>query len=276
MSEKTVTISAINPKSIPSMVGVTPVFDRNKGVFPIGNKTYAGTPVRDRNGEVTHYESVDAPLPLSTSVARPFKHGQQFDRANPQDELLLQMLIDQDILCPEGQRANPQQHRFFMKDRMADAQRQVDRGTLMSRALMAVNQLTEDEKLNIAFVEKQPVRTMTSLEVSGFVFGLVQTNPKRILELIEDKTFKVRAFIQKLVSYGIISISSSGVKHGNDVIALDEDNAVAWMSHVDNKGKVMMFREELDRRAGTSGTSPRAAAEAAENGGSATENDPKK
>lgn len=263
MSKKTVTISAINPKAIPSAAYITPIFDRNLGGFPVGDNLYKATAVRDRNGETTHFESVDAPLPLNTSVARPYKHGQQFDRDDPRDELQLQMLIDQGILCPDGDRANPQQHRFFMKDRMSEAKRQVDRGTLMSRALNAVNNLTDDEKLNVAFVEKQPVRTMSQLEIQGFVFSLVQTNPQRIIDLVEDKSFKARAFIQKLVAYGIITINSSGVKYGSDVIALDEDNAVAWMSHIDNKEKVKMFRDELDRRAGSSGTSPRAAAKAA-------------
>jgi len=260
---KMVTIQAVNPKSIPSPVFIAPAFDQSEGVFRIGDKTYKGTAIKNHGGETIAYETNEAPLPLSTTQARPFKHGDQFDMDDPKDKMQIDMLIDQGFLCREGERPNPQQHRFFMKDKMSEAKRAVDRGTSQSLALNAVNNMTEDDRLNIAFIEKQPVRQMSPLEISGYVFSLASSNPQRILDLTADKDFKVRAFVQKLVAFDILKSGAGGIKYGGEVIGLDEDGTVAWMKQNTNKDMVQLFRAELDKKGGSVPNARKAAAAAA-------------
>jgi hypothetical protein len=265
-SKKTVTIQAVNPKSIPNPVYVTPAFDHNEGVFQIGEVKYKGIAIKDSKGETVAHETTESPLPLSTTKARPFKHGDMFDMDDPKDKMLVTMLIEQGLLCKEDERPNPQQHRFFMKDKMSDARRMIDRGTMASMALNAVNKMTADDHLNIAFIERQPVRQMNELEIRGFVFGLAQTNPQRVIDLAEDKNFKVRAFIQKLVGHSILSSGSSGYKYGETTLALDEEGAIHWMTQQENREMVQLFRAELEKRAPTSSPRKAAAAAAGEDG----------
>lgn len=265
MENKTVTIAALNPRSIDNPIFVTPAFDESVQGFVVGTKTYKARPIHDKNGETVAYESIDAPLPLRTTKGRPFKHGEQFDLNDPKDQLLIDMLIDQGFLARDGERPNPAQHRFFMQDRMADAKRAVDRGTLQSKALQVIGSMTIEDKMNLAFIEKQPVARMSDLEVDGFCYNLAQTNPAKVVDTYGDKTFKVRAFVQKLISYQILTSGSNGIKYGSDLIALDMDNAVAWMQSVENKEKIQLFRDELGKRSGSSNSARKANA-AAEGG----------
>jgi hypothetical protein len=251
--DKKVTIQSVNPKSIDAPTYVTPFFDHQTQNFEIGKDKFKGVAVKDHKGETVSHECLTAPLPLNTTVGRPFKHGDTFDMDDPRDALLIQMLLDQGFLCPDGERPNPSQHRFFMHNRITTAQRQVDRGTRQSEALQLVSTMKSEDRYNIAFLEKQPVRQMSLVEVDGFVYNLASTSPDRVIALHKDGAFKVRAFIEKLFAYDILKREAGGgAKYGNDVLGLSEDTVVAWMNDKANRELVQMFRAELERKGGGS------------------------
>src|SRR5690606_17275128 len=105
--------------------------------------------------------------------------------------------------------------------------------------------MTDVYKSKISYIMKQPLNRMTDVEVSSYIYGLASGDPDKIIRIWNDDSMKTRAFIQRLIQAGILTSGASGIKHGSDVIGLDEDSAVLWMKDKANNERVQMFRNRL-------------------------------
>ena len=263
--EGVVTIYNVKPTFGDVPIYVSPFVERarhdgpNAGrmVFKIGGKEYPAVEIRNRENEIMAYESEPgAPIALRTDRAFAYSSGDKFDRSDPKDMLLLNMMMEQGFMPKEDEQVNPSQHRFFLKDKYAEAKFERDTGQLVLAALKAVSEMTESDMRAVAFVQQQDVRSMSRLQIEGYVYGLAKNSPKRIVQLTNERTFKVRAMLNQFINYDILTRTPAGIKRGNEVIALDEDAAVSWLMARDNNAMVQVLYDALVNKMGEGEVDP--------------------
>lgn len=238
----------MKPNTIGVQIFLSPYFDAAKQKFLVGDNEYDSEPVRKHTGEIAGWYSTNCPLPLSSTKSISFTHGDVFDLDDPIDQVKLQVIKDQGFLAGSMRDVNPGRHRFYVEDKAAMAKESVDTGNKIADAVMAIKDMTPDQLADFAYVEKQPVSSMTTTEIQGFAFGLAQTNPGRVLELVSDKKFKVVAFISKLVHYGILTVEAGQYRYGKELIGTSLDSAVGFLSRADNKSLGQLLQGELKKK----------------------------
>ena len=125
---------------------------------------------------------------------------------------------------------------------------------MVREALNAVEKLSRDEKFELAWALRQPVRTMTATMVEGIMDRMAIEQPKVILAQLRGKNYKAFAFLQRLVGYAIIEEKAGTYRLADEVIGVDAPSAASWLLNKKNKSHVDGLRMQLANKSnGTAG-----------------------
>lgn len=248
-SSKQVTIVATDRKYEEAPCFCAPYFDRRRQVFIIGKKEYKSEATRPDRGPVYH-TSVGTPIVLTNNSDYDqiqLNAGMILDRDSPADMFRMEIYLASGYVAENKQAVNPDKHRFYLQDPLAEAESSSLLADRVFEALTFVKSLSASGKADVAFYLKQPVMSMSEVQVESYLKGLATNRPNDILQVEQKdkRLFAVLAFIQKLVQAGILQNEGGQYKYGDDLIGIDETATCRYMMMPSNNAKVKQFAQKL-------------------------------
>ena len=247
---KTTKILAIKKSYEFSPVFVEPYFDEARQAFLIGENQYPAK-YNDKAKE-PYYEAVINGIRITDrDSAFEFRHGNEFDDSAVA-QLRLAILRQSGYLAPNREAINPSsEHRFYLLDEDAEAKAKSTKADLVFQALEKVRRLTATEKRNLAFFAGQRARVMSEEACDGYVKSMARDQPQQLMKWLANDEWKHAAFINKLVGYGILTREKGVIKHGDVILGIDQDEAVAWLKNPANSDYASQLHAKLNAQVGT-------------------------
>ena len=245
-----VQVLAIKPGYERSEIYVAPYFDETTRKFIIKGKEYdAELRTHPKTGDEFYCDK--APTKITDKTHFKIEHKMTFDCSKPEDMFLLDILLDSGYLAPNFQSINTGgEHRFYLKDEQQEAIATSTKAERVFDALSMIKLLTGTDKASLAFFFKQPVRTMTEQMIEGYVKNRGLTDPDSVIEALSDKTWKKRAFLEKCVQFGLVTNDGGVYKVGSEVIGIDRDAAIAFISNKENHEFTRQLKASLGKEEG--------------------------
>lgn len=253
-----VELLAIKKSYESSPVYASPYFDERTQKFRVGGVEYASKLVQHpKRGD--EYLAIDTPVPISDTTSFMLAHGNILDKNNPEQAFILKVAMDSGWVAPNFQSVNTAgTHRYYIKDEQAEAVATAIKSDRIFEAMTLVRNLTATDRSNYAFFKQKRVRDMTEQMIEAFVKELAVGKPDEVIKDLSAKGWKSRAFLEKLVQYGLVTSDGGTYKIGTDVIGVDRDAAVAFLRDRANVEVTRQLREKLSQE---EGVAPEAAAE---------------
>lgn len=217
--------------------------------FVIGTKRYKATlEKRDMRNGGDHWvceESDIMPLRLVNDEEFAFEHGSKYDPSAERDKLLIQIAKDSGYIASDKQSINPSVHRMYIRDEVAESTRVVQKGKRVHQALTKVYALTAQEQADFAFFMQKPVRGLTEEQINAYCVEVAMEKPDIVLKNLTDNDWKLRAFLEKCVQFGLIVQVGPSYKYGAEVIGMDQDTAIAYFKRKENKELARLLAGKL-------------------------------
>jgi len=234
-----VKLLAIKPTFERAPAEVVPYFDEVERLFKVGKESYKAT-VRSHPKNGDEFYCDETPVPITDKTSFRIKHGNVYDLNNPKDKFYLQIMLDSGMVAKNFQSINTgSQHRFYLKDDQADAKASISKVQQVRKALELIGLLTAEDMASFAFYMGQPARTMTGDMIQAFVEDLAITKPDTVVEELNNRIWKHRAFVSECIAYSLIT-ADGGVHKlagSNEVIGKDRDATVQFL--LDSKNNVV-------------------------------------
>lgn len=247
-----VKLLAIKPTFERAPAEVVPYFDEVERLFKVGTKTYKAT-VRSHPKNGDEFYCDETPVPITDKTSFRIKHGNVYDRNNPKDLFYLQIMLDSGMVAKNFQSINTgSQHRFYLKDDQADAQATISKNQQIREALKLIGTLTAEDMASFAFYMGQPARTMTGDMIQAFVEDLAITKPGTVVEELNNRIWRQRAFVAECIAYSLIT-ADGGVHKlagSNEVIGKDRDATVQFLLDAKNNVVASQLVQALAKASG--------------------------
>lgn len=244
-------------------------FDPRKRVFVVGGKEYAATPRTDGVKKEEFYESVmgpnrtpdkisgvipETPMILSTRESIPFRHAEIF--TGEEGEMTLQIAMDCGYVAKTKEAAEGiATARFYIRDDAAEAKKTGKLANQVRQVLNMLQDMTIGDKRDLAWALRKPVNTMTDAVLEGVINNMALKQPDVVLSTLNNRTYKVSAFIQQCVAHGLIIQQSGTYRFGGEVIGMDEATTVKYLEEKKNRTVkeqlLAELRERQNNRVGT-------------------------
>lgn len=238
---------------------ITPIyvpapFDDVKKVFVVGKdangnpKEYPATREVSHRGEETWHIDASAPMRVDTNDLFEVSHGQVYDLNDPVSRFRHDIMIADEHVADSKDKVNPSRHTHYIYNRETDAISVVTKADLAFEAMTYVQTLNDVDRRDFAFYHRQSVREMSEQQIMAYVKGVAHHQPELVLKYKGDRSFKERAFIQRLVQFGIIVIEAGQYRMpggGGEVLGIDEQAMVHWVHNVRNQSVVKQWYNAL-------------------------------
>lgn len=214
-------------------------------------KVYETRPVKPDKGP-EHYETYPSsdkekgcPLVLSTGWGIEYMHGMLF-QDTPADGIKLWILQNEGFLAPNKEGVT-NRHRFFLRDDEAEARANSRRADLTFNAMKLVTDLLAPQKRNLAFFFNANVLTMSETQIDGYIKEMVLNKPADIIKALENRDYRVYAFLNKLVHHRLMTVKGVAYYYGDQLYAIDAATAVEKLKTETD------FKEQLRAKLGDLG-----------------------
>lgn len=249
--KKLVQIVAIAPSFRDQRIRVGPYFDDSRKAFILGNKTIPAKFVEDKK-RGDRYVSIDHDILLDSTEDYLFQHEDTFDVSDRVQAVQLQALKDSGMLAPNRESINQGAgHRFYLMDEEEEAKKTSTKADKAFEVMGRLREMTPVQKRDLAFLLKQPASRMSEERIEAYLKDLSLQDPGMLLRHLENKYWRVLAFINKAVHHGVLTVSAGVIKLGDNVIGINEDAAVQFLTNKKNETLVLQIQEQVDRKTGT-------------------------
>lgn len=245
-------IVAVRPAYEEKPVFAPPFFDAARREFIVGNEKFPARREDDpRNTKQKIFIHIGEGFELSETGSYSLSHGELFDPNNKWDMLKLQMGKDRGFVAESMAAVNPMSDvRFYVENAEVTAKKQSEKKTKVKQALALLETLTLADKRDFAFVMRQTVRDMTEAQIEGYLDQVAMEQPQLLLDkagTTDDhrRTFKLKAFVAKLVAHNLLTIEGGQYKDGPNLIGIDEAHALEFMKVDKNRTWVENKKKDL-------------------------------
>lgn len=260
---------SIDVKYERAAVYVQPFFDQRKRVFVVGGKEYAAIRREDGVKKEAYYESIvgpnrtpdpktgiipETPMILSDRESIPVRHAEIF--SGEEGDMLLQIAMDCGYVAKTQEAAaGLATARLYIRDDAAEARKTGKLASQVFEALGKLKDLTMPEKRDLAWALRKPVNTMSDTVLEGVINSMAMKQPDLLLATLDNRNFKLVAFLQQCVAHGLIVQQSGTYRFGGEVIGMDEAATVAFLDQKKNRAvKDQLVMELQKRQSGQVGT----------------------
>lgn len=233
----TTKITAIKDSYRRAPVFASPYFDEATNHFLVGNDKYpAKHETHPKEGNL--WVAMIHGLRVTDQTEYRYEDGMEFDNT-PQMQFKLQVLKDQKWVADNLQSINPSsEQRFYIVDETADAIAIVKKADSVFEALTIIKQLSASDKMNFCFFMGQPARVMSEEQHDAYVRNMALTQPDEVLKRLAEGDWKIRAWIAKLVHYGILNSEGGQYKYNSNVLGIDLDAMTAFVKNKKENGLI--------------------------------------
>lgn len=245
---------AISSKFVFAPVTVQPFFDEGSRSFVVGGKHYPGKQVVDHSRKESWYETDlgdgpgQTPVVLSSREGIRLYHG--LELVGAAGDLYYQIGLDSRYVVKDKATAggNPDA-RLYIQDDMEQARETNKKADLIRRALLAlVNLPGNDDKYDLAWALKQPVRKMSQEIIDSSLNAVALSTPEVLLAILESRNFKVISFLEKLHGYGVVTKKGEQWWFGEEMLGADRAQAIAFMTDKKNANMRDQLIAQLDTK----------------------------
>ena len=184
------------------------------------------------------------------------KEGKVFDTKNPKDELdLCVCRVNPLIAKSKADIAYSPGAQFYISSEQDEAKSKNIEEKEERKAIKKYGTLSLDEMLDVLRVYahgegKQNTRYTKSTPldlVESDLYGRVKENPEEFLRIVEDKSFKTRVLIDKLVTKRILIRSGSKyIVHGGDSIGSTLQDTIDYLETPQNQDVLISLKQKLE------------------------------
>lgn len=247
-------LMATQPKFERAPVYLSPYFSLPDSAFIVGGVKYKAQLRHDpKEGPEYFSDSTTdptTPFRITDGEQIRFEFGDTFDRSTPRGKFLIALLLDSSLVAKNRASINPDSHRYYLKDEESEAVAEISKADLLLEALILLKGKTPKELQQFCYYMGQPAGTMTQTMIDAYCKQTATTNPKLILDIFSTKGWGAKSLINQFVQHGLMSSSGRAYKLGNEVIAVDEDSAIAWVRDKKNEDQVKMMIARLKTKSG--------------------------
>ena len=232
-------LKAIKPDFEKAATIVCPYFDTVSHCFIVEGKRYQATERINAKSDESRWvcDPPVAPIRLvDDMVGVRLEHNMEFDPKDPIDMFKLAIARDSGFVAKDVRSVNTGgTHRLYISDANEEARAASSHADLIFEAMGLIRSMRLSDKRDLAFYMRAPVKDMNEEMVDGFVKKLATSDPRTVIKNLEEKDYKVRALLQRLLQYGLLQNDGGQIKNGPNVIGVDLDGAVHYIKDSTNQ-----------------------------------------
>lgn len=168
-----------------------------------------------------------------------YQNGMSFDLSDPIDVAKYLRLFVEDDVALSKVAVNSAQHAFYIEDKAAEASHKLASIKNKAKALDLLETRIEqgDKNAVIALLKLGNVSSMTEAEKDFELYKTADTQPSKIINLLNDQQFNKKLILQKLILNKSISYNPSNgqYKVGDALVAADFDQLIKWSESEHNQ-----------------------------------------
>lgn len=220
-------------------------YERDKQVFVIGGKEYEAQEVTENGKVVDHRlgpllkpakgeERERIPRNILASDTFTLRHGDHYDIDDFGDRLMVELFMDTGRVANNRREVNPAEHRLYLDNPHEEAKVILEGSKVKREVSKRLAKMSPRDFRDFAFADKKSVLvdSMTPDMLEAYAWSEMDKNPQRVLDLLEMKEFKVKAFLGRLVQHNLVYINAGQYRigaPGGDVLGIDEPSAIAYL-----------------------------------------------
>ena len=146
---------------------------------------------------------------------------------------------------------------FYVEDLEAQTDKKLASRAQKHKAMSYVFESSTIKRQEVCRLLGKDVSYFSQRDIEDYLTELAETKPINIIRVFEDKDYKAKLFLYKLIDKKVIKISNGGVYKYNELtIGLNQEAVLYWLSDARNADIVREFHLILNPQKSQEPTSP--------------------
>lgn len=235
-------------------------FDNDRRTFAIGSDEYEAQEVVENGKTVDHRlgpliladgkRGSKPPLNILASDTFTLRHNDSYDIADPGDALKVKIFLGTHGVAASRNKVNPNEDRIYLSNPHDEAQAMIDTTKIEREVYKRLLEMSVVDFRDFAFADKKSVLvdSMTEQMLEAYAYAETKSNPQRVLDLLNQREFKAKAFLGRLVQHQLVYNNAGQYRIGTpngEVLGIDEASAVAFLLTPGNNLIIQNWRTKL-------------------------------
>ncbi len=174
------------------------------------------------------------------------------DDSKPDNKLALKVLAaDSRVISSDEDRAKKSKAEYILENVDEISTKNVERRNTKVEAFTLFAKMSEEDlKEAILMYNKNP-RDLTSLRIKEIVGNELEANPKKFLDIVTDKHYRDKVFINDLIQERLIKLSGTGFVYDGEMIAHDKGAMLQFVKDPRNTNVIISMKKSLNDKKGS-------------------------
>ncbi len=169
----------------------------------------------------------------------------------PEQEVAYKLLLIHKRVCnSETERAKWPYADYILYNEETEAQVKNEAYSVKRKAVTAFNALSTDQMKDILKLYPGFVNSTESVSLSiveAKLFELMEKDPTKFLELVNDKKLDMKIFLKDLVANKILRKNKTSFYYGEDFLGHDEETTITYLDDPEHQSLKIDFKQQLEK-----------------------------
>lgn len=169
------------------------------------------------------------------------------DTDNPEDEVRYALLSHHFAVKKSKTDKNPYA-KYEIYNESEEARTVVSLAEVKVKAFKLYSELSIDAKRDILRLYPGFTKTSNVSDevIQSQLYNMLESNPAKFVQLVEDKNREMRVMLKDLVTAGILTKTKAAYKYGTDFLGHNEEATIAFLNDPANQSLKITLIEELN------------------------------
>jgi hypothetical protein len=193
-------------------------------------------------------EKADSPRVVTAETERILTDDMTLSGDNPVDLIDWDWIQETREVSPDFATAQSEPGALFYVDQPdKEIDDRITKREVAADAMDIVRKTNSVEREELCRMLGQNVEHWRDKDIKDYLYGIVEENPKKVIDASDDPNRKTKMFLYKLLDKKIITKDADGIyKYGSIIMGLNETSAIVWINDSKNKELVSKFYRELN------------------------------
>lgn len=176
----------------------------------------------------------------------------ELDDSNPEHQLNIKVISqDSRVISSDEDRVKKPKAEYILERATEVTEKKVSNRQVKADAFSKYALMSEDDFKDMLLIYGKNPRDLTSSRIKEIVGDEMEKNPQRFLDLVDDKNFDEKVFINDLVQEQLIRKSGTSYIYDGEMIAHDNISMLAFVKDPKNQNNVIAFKKQLNEKKGS-------------------------
>lgn len=171
----------------------------------------------------------------------------ELDDTDPSTQLAILVLKSNSlVIANEGDKVKKSRAEYVLENSSDVTDKKVAIFQVKAEAFKAYAELSQEDLGNVLLVYGKNPKDLTPAKIKEIVGMELESNPKKFLDILGDKNFEHKVFINDLIQESIIRKSGTNFIYDGEPIAFDGASMIAYVLNPKNANMIIQFKRALN------------------------------